>query len=109
MEVDDQVGEVTVSIPTDKVEKLQKATSDFLKRPVVGRKQLRSYAGGLSSVAGLIPHLRPFLATIWAVLGGVEERMTEPISGLPESYSTPEGYGPRSCGSEPSSKASQPR
>lgn len=70
VEVDDQVGEVTVSIPTDKVEKLQKATSDFLKRPVVGRKQLRSYAGGLSFVAGLIPHLRPFLATIWAVLGG---------------------------------------
>eukprot|EP00435_Cladocopium_sp_Y103_P068903 s1426_g32.t1 len=69
--VDHEAREVTVSIPKEKVEKLQETTSCFLKRPVVGHRQLRSYAGSLSFVAGLVPHLRPFLSTIWAALAGV--------------------------------------
>ena len=60
---------VRVTIPQDKVTKIQETTQLFLKRPVVGQKQLRSHAGMLSFVAGLIPHLRPFLASLWAVLG----------------------------------------
>ena len=66
IEVDDQVGEVTVSIPTDKVEKLQKTTSDFLKKPAVFARMQEDYP----SSRGSYPNLRPFLATMWAVLGG---------------------------------------
>ena len=36
-----------------------------MSRPVVGRKELRSFAGALSFVAGVVPHLRPFLASLW--------------------------------------------
>ena len=57
-------------IPGDKVDKLKEATELLLKRPVVGKKQLRSYAGSLSFVAGLVTHyLRPFLSSLWATLG----------------------------------------
>ena len=67
----DKDEEVVVTIPKEKVEKLQATTLNFLKRPVVGHRQLRSFAGSLSFVAGLVPHLRPFLSTFWAVLAGV--------------------------------------
>ena len=69
LELDDEASTVKVTIPTDKVEKLRETTDLMLKRPVVGRKQLRSYAGSLSFVAGLVTHLRPFLSSIWAALG----------------------------------------
>ena len=59
---------MTVGIPEDKVQKLLRETDQFLSKPVIGVKQLRSYAGGLSFVAGLIPHLRPFLSSIWTAL-----------------------------------------
>ena len=68
LRLDDTSKEVEVTIPKEKIEKLMKLTETFLKRPVVGSRELRSYAGSLSFVAGLIPHLRPFLASIWAVL-----------------------------------------
>eukprot|EP00435_Cladocopium_sp_Y103_P048501 s1115_g14.t1 len=67
--VDHESKEVTISIPKEKVEKLQETTHCFLKRPC--HRQLRSYAGSLSFVAGLVPHLRPFLSSIWAALAGV--------------------------------------
>eukprot|EP00435_Cladocopium_sp_Y103_P021280 s2656_g5.t1 len=66
--VDDNKKNVTVSIPEDKIEKVQGTTQEFLRRPVVGHKQLRSYTGSLSFIAGLVPHLRPFLSSLWAVL-----------------------------------------
>lgn len=59
-----------MSIPAEKVRKLQETNDRLLKKPVVGARALRSYAGGLSFVAGLLPHLRPFLGSIWAALGG---------------------------------------
>lgn len=58
-----------VSIPKEKITKIQNMTQEFLSRPVIGFRKLRSYAGILSFVAGLIPHLRPFLSTIWGALG----------------------------------------
>ena len=66
----DETSEVEVSIPADKVEKVQQQTQEFLSRPVIGFRKLRTYAGGLSFIAGLIPHLRPFLTSIWAALSG---------------------------------------
>lgn len=57
-----------VTIPEEKVTKIQNLTREFLSKPVIGFRKLRSYAGILSFVAGLIPHLRPFLSTIWGAL-----------------------------------------
>ena len=68
LEVNDAKSEVKVSIPKKKVEILQETTSKFLKRPVVGPRELRSFAGSLAFIAGLVPHLRPFLSSIWAAL-----------------------------------------
>ena len=57
---------VEVSIPEDKIQKVQDQTQEFLSRPVIGLRKLRTYAGSLSFIAGLVPHLRPFLTSIWA-------------------------------------------
>lgn len=45
----------------------------FLSKPVVGTKQLRSLAGSLSFIAGIIPPMRPFLSALWAVLGSAND------------------------------------
>ena len=68
IEVDDMEAAVVITIPVDKVKRLLDTTTKFLGRPVVGSRELRAYAGALSFVAGLIPHLRPFLSSIWAAL-----------------------------------------
>eukprot|EP00434_Breviolum_minutum_P038994 symbB.v1.2.034605.t1/scaffold4499.1/size38882/7 len=57
-----------VTIPPEKVEKLLGECQNFLKAPVVGASQLRSFAGSMAFVAGLVPVLRPFLAPLWAAL-----------------------------------------
>ena len=59
---------VEVTIPPEKVEKLLSECQNFLKAPVVGVRQLRSFAGSMAFVAGLVPILRPFLAPLWAAL-----------------------------------------
>lgn len=66
--VEEEAATVTVTIPADKVRRLLDTTKKFLSKPVIGSRELRSYAGALSFVAGLIPHLRPFLSSLWAVL-----------------------------------------
>ena len=71
VELDDRNKEVHVTIPTKKIAALQEETNKIAAKPVVGSRQLRSYAGTLSFVAGLVPHLRPFLASIWAALSSV--------------------------------------
>ena len=65
---DDDSQAVTVSLPRAKTEQLLQDTDRHLTRPVIGARELRSYAGALSFVAGLVPHLRPFLASFWAAL-----------------------------------------
>lgn len=57
-----------VTIPPEKVGKLLGECENFLKAPVVGVRQLRSFAGSMAFVAGLVPVLRPFLSPLWAVL-----------------------------------------
>ena len=59
---------VRVSIPATKVSQLLAKTDNILSKPVVGSRALRSYTGSLSFVAGLVPHLRPFLTSFWAAL-----------------------------------------
>ena len=59
---------VVVRIPRDKVETLSTEIQRILKAPVVGVRQLRSLAGSLSFLAGLVPLMRPFLAPLWGAL-----------------------------------------
>lgn len=66
--VDEHERAVVVSIPADKRRKLLEACRAIAAKPVVSAKALTSFTGGLSFVAGLIPHLRPFLDSFWAVL-----------------------------------------
>ena len=68
IKVDNVERTVKVAIPEDKMEKLLSQLKIFLKAPVVGVKALRSFAGSMAFVAGLVPVLRPFLAPLWAVL-----------------------------------------
>eukprot|EP00435_Cladocopium_sp_Y103_P067813 s347_g30.t1 len=68
-ELKDESGlHVLVKIPQDKVQKLLDEVDRIFKAPVVGVKQLRSFAGGMAFVAGLVPVLRPFLSPLWAAL-----------------------------------------
>ena len=64
----DDLKATKVTIPKEKIEELLKTCETFMSRPVVGRRQLRSFAGALSFVAGVVPHVRPFLASLWAVV-----------------------------------------
>ncbi|CAE7848405.1 unnamed protein product, partial [Symbiodinium necroappetens] len=59
---------VVVTLPEAKIQALLADTNRFLSEPVAGARELRSYTGALSFVAGLVPHLRPFLASFWSVL-----------------------------------------
>ena len=52
---DDDSQAVTVSLPRAKTEQLLQDTDRHLTRPVIGARELRSYAGALSFVAGLVP------------------------------------------------------
>ncbi|CAE8690656.1 unnamed protein product, partial [Polarella glacialis] len=64
---------VRVTVPKSKILKLLAATNDILSRSVVGRRVLRSYAGSMSFIAGLVSPLRPFLSCLWAVLSTKSE------------------------------------
>ena len=68
IKVDNVARTVKVAITEDKMEKLLSQLKIFLKAPVVGLKALRSFAGSMAFVGGLVPVLRPFLAPLWAVL-----------------------------------------
>jgi hypothetical protein len=64
----DDSREVEVTIPLERKKKLLEAVREVASKPIVSRKALASLAGGLSFVAGLVPHLRPFLDSFWAAL-----------------------------------------
>ena len=68
IECDDDEKSVTVTTPEQKIRQLLAETSKLLSRPVIGARELRSYAGCVSFIAGLVPHLRPFLSTFWSAL-----------------------------------------
>ena len=64
---------IQVTIPEEKSKELLITCSTFRHRQVIGKKQLRSLAGSLSFVAGIVPQMRPFLAGLWAVLGDAND------------------------------------
>ena len=68
IECHDDEQTVVVTLPAQKISQLAEQVEKMLNRSVVGARELRSLAGSLSFVAGLVPHLRPFLSTFWAVL-----------------------------------------
>ena len=67
--------------PADRVDYLLEEVERFLAGNVIGRKQLRSFAGGTSFVAGLLPMLRPFLGGLWAALRDVTPEAPVHASG----------------------------
>ena len=83
IQVDEQERTVDISIPADKRRKLLEACKTIASRPIVSAKALTSFTGGLSFVAGLIPHLRPFMDSFWAVLAdsGRRASASDGVSG----------------------------
>ena len=59
---------IEVTVPADKGAALQEEIGRLSGGTVVPRRPLRQFAGRASFVAGLIPHLRPFLSGVWAAL-----------------------------------------
>ena len=78
IQTDDELQATRVTIPEEKIKELLNTCKRFLAKPVVGRKELRSFAGALSFVAGVVPHLRPFLASLWAVVAQANDRGKTP-------------------------------
>ena len=64
---------VSVSITEAKIKQLEEITSRLLQSPVVPQRELRSYAGSMSFVAGLVKFVRPFLNSIWAALSASDK------------------------------------
>ena len=60
--------EIVASAPARKAVELLEETRELVCLSVVPVRRLRSYAGRLSFIAGLVPTLRPFLGTIWAAI-----------------------------------------
>ena len=61
-----------MSIPEKKCTDLLSLTRSFLDGPPVApMKELRSYAGKASFVAGLISTIKPFLSSLWAVVASL--------------------------------------
>ena len=65
---------VTASIPESKTLSLTTRSADILHKSTITLRELRSYAGAVSFVAGIIPHLRPFLAACWAAIAACGRR-----------------------------------
>ena len=59
---------VRVEVPKEKAFGLAQAAATFLEKNVVGRRDLRKFAGQSSFIAGLVPLLRPLLSGIWAAI-----------------------------------------
>ena len=70
----DEEKAIKVSIPQEKLEDLKSRCISFLSRPVIGRKQLRSFTGSLSFLGGIVPYLRPFLASLWAAVSQANDK-----------------------------------
>ena len=58
---------ITVSVPPEKATEIAEPLAKAIRRNVVMRSTLRSLAGKISFLAGLVPNLKPYLATLWAV------------------------------------------
>jgi hypothetical protein len=59
---------VEVSFPQEKCEELALKTSAAANKKIITTRELRSSAGSLNFIAGVVHPLRPFLAPLWAAL-----------------------------------------
>ena len=55
-------------MPKEKAYGLSQSATGFLEKNLVGKRDLRKFAGQASFIAGLVRLLRPFLPGIWAAL-----------------------------------------
>jgi hypothetical protein len=81
---------VEVSFPEDKCKELATKTSKCLLKTIIATRELRSLAGSIDFVAGIVRPLRPFLSPLWAALSSRKpsERgrstTTRPLDRLPQ-------------------------
>ena len=80
LKVTDTEKSVTVTIP-----QVSQKVKTALSRPVIGRKKLQSLAGALSFV---VPHMRPFLGGLWAVLATTNDGTTHSPHSLVSGVSS---------------------
>ena len=59
-------GDVTVTVPEDKVNSILDELTAIHGLSVVTKKRLRVLSGKLNFIAGLVPPLRPFISPLWA-------------------------------------------
>jgi hypothetical protein len=78
-------GNLTVTIPEDKIQDLLVNINQVLQSNVVAIRTLRSITGKLSFVAGLVPQLRPFLSPLWAVSANTSTIDGTPTEGSPSA------------------------
>jgi hypothetical protein len=57
-----------VFFPVEKCEDLEIKTSTAANEKIIATRELRSLAGSLNFIAGVVHPLRPFLAPLWAAL-----------------------------------------
>ena len=68
---------ISVAIPKDKLDAMHGQTTRFLSATVAQKKDLRSFCGKLSFVAGMVPTLRPFIDKVWAALASSSRLLLE--------------------------------
>lgn len=83
-------GGVQVSIDAERIQKLQHVVEAALNQK--GMVQgMRSLAGELSWVAGLIPTIRPFVNMVWAAVYGMDKQSTKVRTGTSAARHRPAG------------------
>ena len=73
---------VVVSIPESKALSLASRSDEMLFEATITLRELRSYAGAVSFVAGIIPHLRPFLGACWAAIAASKKGPRNDLQSL---------------------------
>ena len=65
---------ISVSIPEEKIRENLNLLEELRRAQPLKLKMLRKTAGKLTFVSSLIPHLRPFMRSMWRTLADVERQ-----------------------------------
>ena len=71
-------GELVIEVPEDRAQALLEDIREMGRRSAVSRRAVQQLAGRLNFFAGLIPVMRPFLATLWAAIAGSADEASGP-------------------------------
>ena len=68
----------SVEVPEDRAAELLRDIRDCLGKTVVSRRSVQQLAGRINFFAGLVPVMRPFLASVWAALSDAPDEASGP-------------------------------